>query len=63
MKVCPLTSLVDSMPVGGIYFQPCLFACCSPHRSWQCPQFLHEFPCPEHNEGPKERLLGLAVLE
>ena len=51
------------MPVGGINFQPCLYTCCHPHPSWQCLWFRFEFLHPGCHEGPKECLLGLAVLE
>ena len=53
---------MDLGPVRVLFFQPCLLAYCPPHPSAWCPQLLHEFPCPEHHEGPKEHLLGLAVL-
>ena len=53
-KVCPLTILVDSMPIRGMIFQLSLFARCSPHPSWQCPWFPHGFPHPEQCEGPEE---------
>ena len=51
------------MPVGGMFFQLFLFACCSPHSSWWGLQFLCGFPHPECLQGPKEYLLGLAVSE
>ena len=51
------------MTIGGMFFQLCLFACCSPHPSWQCPWFPHEFQCPGCLEGPEEHPLGLVVAE
>ena len=62
-KVCPLAIVVDSVPVRGTNFQPCLFACCPPHPSWQCPQLPSGFPCPGHYKGPEEHGLGLVMLE
>ena len=55
--------LVDSVLVGGLYFQPCLFASFPPHPSWQCPWLLHEFLHPGCCGGPEVHLLGLGVSE
>ena len=45
--------------MGGMFFQLCLFACCSPHPSSQCLQFLCEFPCPGQLEGSRRASIRL----
>ena len=62
-KVHPLTILVDSVPVRGLYFQPCLLACCPPHHAWQCLWFPCEFLNPGCHEDAEEHSLGLVVSE